>query len=66
MFLFVIRFKTGSNINELAALDEQSLTYSKLAAKTTVGKVKILRVPLRESKNVRKVLKKSKPVDTQP
>ena len=66
MFLFVISFKTVCNINELAALDEQSLTYSKLAAKTTVGKVKILRVPLRESKNVRKVLKKSKPVDTQP
>ena len=66
MFLFVISFKTGCNINELAALDEQSLTYSKLAAKTTIGKVKILRVPLSESKNVRKVLKKSKPVDTQP
>ena len=67
MFLFItINFKSGCNINELTTLDEHSHTYSKLAAKTTIKKVKIVRVPLNESKNVRKVLKKSQSVDTQP
>ena len=66
MFLFVISFKTGCNINELTTLDEHSLTYSKLTAKTTIGKVTILHVLFSEYKNVKKVLKKSQPIDTQP
>ena len=67
MFLFIaINFKSGCNINELTALDEHSHAYSKLAAKTTIKKVKILRAPFSESKNVRKALRKYQSVDTQP
>ena len=66
MFLFIaINFKSGCNINELTALDEHSHAYSKLAAKT-IKKVKILRAPFSESKNVRKALRKYQSVDTQP
>ena len=64
--MFLLCFKTGCNINELTTLDEHSLTYSQLTAKTTIGKVTIPHVPFSESKNVKKVLNKSQPVDIQP
>ena len=57
-----INFKISYNINELTALDERSNTYSKLATKTTIEKVKVLSGPFSSPKMLGKSLKNRRPL----